>query len=182
MIAGLLGGRRLSTPSWASLRPTSDRLRETLFDVLGDVVSGARIVDGYAGTGAVGLEALSRGAVHVTFIDSDARAARLIAENLRRCGVERGYTILRGPIRRVWRRVRSDVIDLVFLDPPYDVADVDVLLETVAPGVTPGGLIIVEHSRRRSVPEQVGVAERERTVTAGDSALTFYRCRREEPA
>ena len=78
VIAGSLKGRRLEAPRWEGLRPTSDRLRETLFNVLAPVIEGARVIDGYAGTGAVGIEALSRGAAHVTFIEQDMRAVRLI--------------------------------------------------------------------------------------------------------
>ena len=84
VISGEFKGRTLESPAWPGLRPTSDRLRETLFNVLAPVVRGARFLDGYAGTGAVGIEALSRGAAHVTFVEQDARAAALIAANLRR--------------------------------------------------------------------------------------------------
>src|SRR5215510_10168854 len=93
IIAGSLKGRRLKTPTWDGLRPTSDKLRETLFNILGARIEGARVLDGYAGTGAIGIEALSRGATHVTFVEKNRRAAALIEENLRSCGVERGYTI-----------------------------------------------------------------------------------------
>jgi 16S rRNA (guanine966-N2)-methyltransferase len=90
VIAGSLKGRQLKPPTWAGLRPTSDRLRETLFNVLSSRVVGARVLDGYAGTGALGIEALSRGAAHVTFVESDRRAQALVAENLARCGVQTG--------------------------------------------------------------------------------------------
>src|SRR5690348_2883385 len=87
IIAGSLKGRRLKTPTWAGLRPTSDKLRETLFNILAPRVAGARVLDGYAGTGALGIEALSRGAASVTFVERDRRAQGLIEENLARCGV-----------------------------------------------------------------------------------------------
>ena len=87
IIAGELKGRRLKTPKWDGLRPTSDKLRETLFNVLAPRVAGARVLDFYAGTGAIGIEALSRGAAQVTFVDNDARAMKLIEQNLRHCGV-----------------------------------------------------------------------------------------------
>ncbi|HWP99918.1 MAG TPA: RsmD family RNA methyltransferase, partial [Vicinamibacterales bacterium] len=96
VIAGTLKGRRLAPPRWPGLRPTSDRLRETLFNVIGARVAGARVVDAYAGTGALGLEALSRGAAQVVFVERDPRAVRLVRENLARCGVEGGYAIIRG--------------------------------------------------------------------------------------
>src|SRR6185436_19949314 len=95
VIAGTLKGRRLSSPDWPGLRPTSDKLRETLFNVLGPRVAGARVLDGCAGTGAVGIEALSRGAAHVTFVERDRRAAALIESNLQHCGLKEGYAIIR---------------------------------------------------------------------------------------
>ena len=85
IIAGALKGRRLKTPTWEGLRPTSDRLRETLFNVLAGRLPGARVLDGFAGTGALGIEAMSRGAASVTFIEEDRRAQALIAENLSQC-------------------------------------------------------------------------------------------------
>src|ERR671939_659548 len=100
VIAGSLKGRRLKAPAWEGLRPTSDKLRETLFNILAPRVAGARVLDGYAGTGALGIEALSRGATHVTFIEQDRRAAALIADNLSRCGVANGYAIIRAPAKR----------------------------------------------------------------------------------
>ncbi|HEY8535178.1 MAG TPA: RsmD family RNA methyltransferase, partial [Vicinamibacterales bacterium] len=100
IIAGRLKGRRLLTPDWPGLRPTSDRLRETLFNVLRDVIPGARVLDAFAGTGALGIEALSRGAAHVTFADADRRALDLIAANVSRSGVSEGYTIVRADLAR----------------------------------------------------------------------------------
>src|SRR5688572_11776067 len=93
IIAGEYKGRRLLAPTWTGLRPTSDKLRETLFNILAPRIEGARVVDGFAGTGAVGLEALSRGAGGVLFIERDRRAAALVARNLAACGVEGRYTI-----------------------------------------------------------------------------------------
>src|SRR4051812_48831390 len=95
IVAGTLKGRRLEAPSWEGLRPTSDKLRETLFNVLAPRIAGAQVLDGYAGTGAVGIEALSRGAAHVTFVERDPRAVALIEANLRRCGISDRYAIIR---------------------------------------------------------------------------------------
>src|SRR5918996_2883423 len=93
VIAGRLKGRRLKAPAWEGLRPTSDKLRETLFNILAPRIDGARVLDGFAGTGAVGIEALSRGAAHVTFIEADRRAVALIEDNLAACGGGADYTI-----------------------------------------------------------------------------------------
>ncbi|PYR80734.1 MAG: 16S rRNA (guanine(966)-N(2))-methyltransferase RsmD, partial [Acidobacteria bacterium] len=117
VIAGRFKGRRLNAPTWEGLRPTSDKLRETLFNILAPRVEGARVVDGYAGTGAIGIEALSRGAAHVTFIESHRRAAALIEENLRACGVEQGYTIQCADLVAALDAPAS-AFDLILLDPP----------------------------------------------------------------
>ena len=124
VIAGTLKGRVLKTPAWEGLRPTSDRLRETLFNVLAASVAGARVLDAYAGTGAIGIEALSRGAAHVTFVDADRRAQALVAENLARCGIAEGYAIIRATAGRAFETLRRDPsfvpFDIILLDPPYD--------------------------------------------------------------
>lgn len=173
IIAGELKGRRLAGPDWAGLRPTSDRLRETLFNVLAGTVRGARVLDGFAGTGAVGIEALSRGAAHVTFLERDARALALIGENLGRCGVRDGYTVLRGDAERAGAGLGA-VFDLVFLDPPYD-RDPAAVVQRLAGLVAPAGRLIIEHATRSTPAEEAGGLVRTRTVTAGDSALSFYR-------
>ena len=171
IIAGSLKGRRIAGPEWPGLRPTSDRLRESLFNVLGGSVAGARVLDGFAGTGAVGIEALSRGAVHVTFVEQDPRALGLIGENLTRCGVTGGYTILRADMATA--RLPA-VFDLIFLDPPYVMAPGEAV--AAAAGVmAPGGRLVVEHARRSVPAASVGGLALTRTLTAGDSALSFYR-------
>src|ERR671913_1889526 len=118
IIAGSLKGRRLDAPDWEGLRPTSDRLRETLFNVLAPRIEGARFLDAYAGTGAVGIEALSRGAAHVTFIEQDRRAQALIQSNLDRCGVENRYAIIRAGFTGA-AMGSAGSFDVLFLDPPY---------------------------------------------------------------
>ena len=173
IIAGTLKGRRLDAPDWAGLRPTSDRLRETLFNILAPRVEGARLLDGYAGTGAVGIEALSRGAAHVTFVDQDPRAQRLIEANLRRCGVSERYAIIRAGFAAA--AASSGGFDLVFLDPPYGAAELAAALAAAAPAIAPGGLLILEHATRDSAPETTGTLARVRQVVHGDSALSFYR-------
>jgi 16S rRNA (guanine966-N2)-methyltransferase len=179
VIAGTLKGRRLKPPTWDGLRPTSDKLRETLFNVLGSRVVGARVLDGYAGTGAQGIEAISRGAAHVTFVDADRRAGSLIAANLKACGIETGYSMLRSTAARAWSTLLGDPgfapFDLILLDPPYDqpagvaLAGVDALL-------APEGLVVLEHARRTAAPDRAGGLDRVRDLRSGDSALAFYTC------
>ena len=175
VIAGRLKGRRLGAPTWEGLRPTSDRLRETLFNVLGPHVPDARVLDGFAGTGAVGLEAMSRGARSVTFVEHDTRALAPLRENVARCGVENACAIIRGDFLGLTER-RPDIgtFDLVLLDPPYDFHDLGAVLAQAARVVAPGGRIVLEHRRRRESPDEVDGAVRYRVLAAGDSALSFY--------
>lgn len=171
IIAGELKGRRLVTPEWSGLRPTSDKLRETLFNIVSRRVPGAHVLDACAGTGALGIEALSRGAASVTFIEVDPRATALIAENLRRCAVAERCVIIRSAIERARP---SRAFDLILLDPPYDLPDVDRIYARAAEWLEPGGLLIVEHPRRIVPPATIGALTRVRDVRSGDSALALF--------
>ncbi len=173
IIAGQLKGRRLQPPDAPGVRPTSDSLRETLFNVLGPSVDGARVLDAFAGTGAVGLEAISRGAAHATFVERDRRASEDLAANVRHCGVETACAIIRDDFSRA-SSLAPGAFDLVFLDPPYDGVDLEAAVGRAAPLVAPGGRLVLEHSRRRTSPERAGVLARGRVLVAGDSALSFY--------
>jgi 16S rRNA (guanine966-N2)-methyltransferase len=174
VIAGALKGRVLKAPDWAGLRPTSDRLRETLFNVLATQIDGARFLDAYAGTGAVGIEALSRGAAHVTFVEHDRRAQRLIETNLERCRIQNRYAIIRVGFAVAARQL-SEPFDLLFLDPPYGADTLPLAFEIAAPLVKPGALLVIEHARRDDSPESSGSIARVRRLESGDSALSFYR-------
>jgi len=172
IIAGEFKGRRLAAPTWAGLRPTSDKLRETLFNILAPRIEGARVVDGFAGTGALGLEALSRGAAHVHFIDRDRRATALIARNAGVCGAQGRYTIECGDVATVLRRDRDPAFDLILLDPPYDHADLAAVLAAAADRVAVGGWVVLERATRRE-PDVPPTLLRTRDVKSGDSTLTF---------
>ncbi len=120
IIAGRFKGRRLAAPTWEGLRPTSDKLRETLFNVLAPRLAGARVLDLCAGTGAVGLEALSRGAAIVIAVDADARAVALARRNAETCGVTADYTIQTGDVLTALPRLDvAGPFDIIYLDPPY---------------------------------------------------------------
>jgi 16S rRNA (guanine(966)-N(2))-methyltransferase RsmD len=175
VIAGTLKGRRLSTPDWDGLRPTSDKLRETLFNVIAARTGGARVLDGFAGTGAVGIEALSRGAAHVTFVEADPRASRLIQRNLEHCGVVDRYVIIRARFADAAARVAAGAFDLVFLDPPYRADDIAEVLSAAAPLTAPDGLVVLEHARRDVAPAGAASLVKTRDILSGDSALTLYR-------
>lgn len=176
IIAGTLKGRRLAPPTWPGLRPTSDRLRETLFAILGPL-DGLRLLDVCAGTGALGLEALSRGAACVTCIDVDRRACRLIAANAAHCGVsDRCVTICASAPNAV-RFGPGTSFDVVLLDPPYDAPHPGALVAWAASLTAVTGRLVLEHAWRVA-PPAVTQAAAVRTVRAGDSALTFYRVER----
>ena len=137
IIAGSLKGRRLVAPRGATVRPTSDSLRETLFNVIGPSLDGARVLDAFAGTGALGLEALSRGASHVTFVERDPRALAALAENIAKCGVTDACAIIRADFFRL-RRIAGH-FELTLLDPPYDIDDSAAVLDVAAATVAPMG-------------------------------------------
>lgn len=175
IIAGRFKGRTLSGPTWSGLRPTSDMLRETLFNILGPAVRGARVLDAYAGTGALGIEAISRGAAFVAFVEHDRRARALIGENLRRCGVSEGYVMIPAA-SALKRRIGADVLfDVILADPPYDEDDLGTVVGRLGPWLTTGGVLVLEHARRRQVPTAAAGLIRVRAVESGDSALAFYR-------
>ena len=175
LTGGRARGRRLRKPRIDGLRPTSARLREALFDVLGSRIHGASFLDVFAGTGAIGLEALSRGASRAVFIESDRRAARVIAANLALAGVADSARIVEGDAVGALRDLRrsGERFDIVFLDPPY-AAD---LLERATPAaaglVRSRGVLVVEHaSRRRLDTTALQGLRRGRRYVHGDSVLS----------
>jgi 16S rRNA (guanine966-N2)-methyltransferase len=183
VIAGKFRSRPLKSLAGHSLRPTSDRLRETLFNVLADRVPASRFVDAFAGTGAVGIEALSRGAREVIFIENHLPAVALIHQNLRSLGIPSGAKVfsldaLRG-LRRIAanRSAASSFVDIVFLDPPYaaeqDYRRVLGYLGTASLLGT-GSLAVAEHRSAVQLPESFGNLSRVRVLRQGDATLSFY--------
>ena len=175
IVAGTLKGRRLQGPATDDVRPTSDRLRETLFNVLGPSVQGSRVLDGFAGTGAVGLEAISRGAVHVTFYESDPRAWKVAEANILHCGAGAACRMIHANF--LTSKGRADC-DLVFLDPPYDDDDLTGVLRVARTHAAPGGVVVLEHRRSRETPLTADGMVRTRVLKSGDSGLSFYEVRR----
>ncbi len=170
VIAGEFRSRRLKSIPGATTRPTPDRLRETLFDILAARIEGVIFLDAYAGTGAVGIEALSRGARHAFFLERGREALEVIRENLASLDLAPRATVVTGPVLLTLPHYAADI---VFLDPPYDkdreyTAALDALSETAPP------LVIVQHSIRQILPEEHGRLRRTRTVRQGDNALSFY--------
>ena len=173
IIAGRFKGRRLAAPTWDGLRPTSDKLRETLFNVLAPRVTGARVLDLCAGTGAVGLEALSRGAAAVTAIENDARAVALARRNAEACGVTADYTIQTGDVLTALPRLATaGPFDIIYLDPPYAFARTREVLEVAARLLHSEGLLVLERATRVE-PEVPDPLVRVRDIRSGDSSLTL---------
>ena len=184
VIAGTFRSRPLKSLKGMALRPTSDRLRETLFNVLGERVVGSRFIDAFAGTGAVGIEAISRGAKGVLFLENHAPAAALIRKNLELLGVHSGVRVLPMDVLRGLEQLAAEYsstnmsFDIVFLDPPYAAAqDYQRVLHFLgsAAFLTVGSLVIAEHRRTFEVPELIGNLERVRVLRQGDASLSFYR-------
>ena len=170
VIGGEFRSRRLKTLPGRALRPTPDRLRESLFSVLAPRINGCVFLDAYAGCGAVGIEALSRGASRAVFIEMHRPAARLIEENLRSLGAESRALILCGPVLKHLRRLAADI---VFLDPPYDrEGEYGQALRLLAE--RPPSLAIAQHSTRHSLEEAYGPLRRVRVLKQGDNVLSFY--------
>ena len=184
VIAGIYRSRILKSLKGLALRPTSDRLRETLFNVLGPDVAGSRFIDLFAGTGAIGIEALSRGASQVVLVENHAPAATLIRRNLESLGIQKRAMVLatdaiRGLEKLASReKSKASAFDYVFLDPPYDAAkDYARVLESLGSGnlLAPGGVVIAEHRRSFELPDEAGALQRYRILKQGDAALSFYR-------
>lgn len=180
VIAGKYRSRTLRSLKGQLLRPTSDRLRETLFNILAPTLSGATFVDLYAGTGAVGIEALSRGAKHVIFVEQHAPAVSLIRRNLESLGLSVGAEVLAMDVARALERLEDRHVhaQFIFLDPPYAAdAEYESTLEILGESsiVAPEARVVVEHLRKRQMPERAGELELIRVVEQGDAALSFYR-------
>jgi 16S rRNA (guanine(966)-N(2))-methyltransferase RsmD len=184
VIAGKYRGRPLRSLAGADIRPTSDRLRETLFNVLTagnpQALEGSVWLDLFAGTGAVGIEALSRGAKHVYFVETSPAAAKLIERNLQSLGIAEGYGILRDDLSgMLWRLQRDHVVaDLVFLDPPYRMRQAyEETLMALADSslVWAMSLVVAEHEKRFDPGEEFSSLRRTRKLIQGNTALSFYR-------
>jgi 16S rRNA (guanine(966)-N(2))-methyltransferase RsmD len=182
VIAGTFRSRQLSAPRGMQTRPTSDRLRETLFNILAPRLNGCRFVDLYAGTGAVGIEALSRGASHVWFAENAEAALASLRQNLSALKIGRGFTLEDRGVGAMLQRLGklAEPVDLVFLDPPYEAEDeYDGTLNFL--GSVRGrallashALVIAEHSSKGKLAMRYGALEHTRLVKQGDAALSFF--------
>jgi 16S rRNA (guanine966-N2)-methyltransferase len=170
VIAGEYRSRRLKSVPGLTVRPTPDRLREALFNVLTPRLQGVVFIDAYAGSGAVGIEALSRGARHVVLIERNPVAVNVIRENLASLGIVSEATVVRGNALTTLTKYDADI---VFIDPPYaQVRDYAASLEILQQMRSP--LVIAQHESRLILPEHSGTLEKTRVLKQGDNSLSFY--------
>jgi 16S rRNA (guanine(966)-N(2))-methyltransferase RsmD len=182
VIAGKYRGRNLKSPPSLEVRPTSDRLRETLFNVIAPRIRTARFLDLCAGSGAIGIEALSRDAIHATFVDRSRRMTALIKSNLALCRItEDDSEVVQSEASEFLRRAtkkQAPPWDIVYFDPPY-ADDYLPVLERIGSNpeklLADDGLVIVEHDKRKLLPDQIGRLQQDRVLKQGDSALSFYK-------
>lgn len=184
IISGSYGSRVLKAPPGLDTRPTTDRLRETLFNVLAPRIQGAAFLDLYAGSGAVGIEALSRGAAHVTFVERAPAALKVLRGNLEQLGIGDGFRVHPKSVSAFLKAASKaapnpESYSLLFLDPPYDAAQEYAaalgLLGNPAMGILAiGAIVIAEHRRKQPLEEGYGILQRTRLLEQGDAALSFY--------
>ncbi len=182
IIAGKFKGRRLTNPKNMTVRPTTDRVKESVFSILHEKVINARFLDLCAGSGNIGIEALSRGAKQVTFLEQNLKCIRLIEQNLQACGLEISdpqVQLIRADVTKGIKKlnVRSETFDLVYFDPPYNaelynkclshISDTRILEST--------GTLLVEHRKRTVLPLNFGLLTCDREKQYGDICLSFYR-------
>lgn len=180
VIAGKYRSRRLAAPEGMQTRPTSDRLRETLFNVVAPAVPDSVWLDLFAGSGAVGIEALSRGARTVYFVEAAPRAARTIRDNLAALGIEEGFEVVERDAATALRMLDSQAVacDFCFLDPPYrKMGDYEQVLGFLSQSrmIRPESLVIAEHDKHFDPGEAFGSLRRQRVLRQGDAVLSFYR-------
>jgi len=179
IIAGAAKGRVLKSLRGRALRPTADRVRESVFGMLGDRVVGARLLDLYAGAGTIGLEALSRGAIEATFVESHRPAGRIIEENARACGFADRAQVIIVPVARALVILRRQAVrfDLIFADPPYDRGEVGTVVVRIGqrPDIlSEGGLFLVQRSRREEPGLCAGGMDKVRSLRYGETIVDVY--------
>jgi 16S rRNA (guanine(966)-N(2))-methyltransferase RsmD len=184
IIAGSYRSLALQAPQGLATRPTSDRLRETLFNVLTPQIEGVAFLDLYAGSGAVGLEALSRGAAQADFVERAPAALKILRGNLEKLGISAGFRIHSAAVGAFLRRASASAskpvrYDVVFLDPPYDAAEeyertLGLLGGSAAGLLADGAMVIAEQRRKERLEARYGALERTRLLEQGDAALSFY--------
>jgi len=185
IIRGTLKGRRLATPKGFQTRPTSDRIKESLFDILGGKVEGKLVLDLYAGTGSLGIEALSRGAKKIVFVEKGRQALQLLTKNLSRCGLSGGAEILPKDVLRAIGILhqRGERFDLIFIDPPYERGLIQKTLTKLESQriYHEDSILIIQHDRRETLPEGLGELNLIRQRKIGDTLISFLSPHKKPP-
>lgn len=173
LISGEFGGRLLDAPPGRRMHPMGERIRNALFNSIGGEINGARVLDAFSGTGAVGLEALSRGAEHVTFIERDKLLQKILAGNIERLGVDKRTTLIRTSVNNWLASSEPELFDVILADPPYhdtQFSTIQKLLDLLRPGA----LMVLSHPGKGEVPTKTGVVVVD-SRSYGNADLTFYR-------
>lgn len=179
VVAGTQKGRRLKEPT-SGLRPTSGRVKEALFSMIAERLPNANVLDLYAGTGALGLEAMSRGARKVVFVENQPASVQVLRENITRCQFTACSSINLQDVQVYLNtrplRQNANPFDLVFADPPYEVSDLEPLLNQLdsSEKVATNGLVVIEHFKKASLPLETGRLRQTRQSRYGNTILTFY--------
>ncbi len=178
VIAGRYRGRRLFALPGDAIRPTINRLKETYFNIVREEIEGARFLDICAGSGSMGIEALSRGAAEVVFVEQSRQALKVLQRNLERCGIDSGYRIVAGDLFHELPRLNAvgERFDLIFFDPPYfrDLYRRTLTLIGKSRLLAPDGILAADHFKKTEIPDTAGRLTRSRMVRQGDSVLSFY--------
>jgi 16S rRNA (guanine966-N2)-methyltransferase len=173
LISGELGGRKIEAPDTGKTHPMSERIRNALFNSITHEIAGSKVLDAFAGTGAVGLEALSRGAHDVTFIERDRTAQQILAKNITTLKVEDRVAIFRMSVDAWLKSEAEGLFDLIFVDPPYDDTQFSTV-EKLFGLLKPNGLMVLSHPGRGEIPTKTGVVVVDNR-SYGNAYLTFYR-------
>lgn len=174
VVTGLARGMRLKTLEGLQTRPTSDRVKEALFNILQFEIEGRRVLDLFAGSGQLGIEALSRGAAYAVFLDKNPQAVQIIKDNLHHTGLSANTQVLCQDSLSFLDRT-NDEFDVVMIDPPYAAGMYEAALQKVAPCVRQGGVVTCECDVREQLPETAGTLSLERTYRYGKTAVWLYR-------
>lgn len=173
VIAGTFGGRKIETPEGKRTHPMAERVRNALFNSIGAEVEGARVLDAFAGSGAVGIEALSRGASHVTFVERDRVAQQVIAENIALLGIEEQAKLVKASVAAWASTYDGELFDLIFVDPPYHDPQFSTAMQ-ISGLLKPGALMVLSRPGRSESPTKPGVVVVDNR-SYGDAALTYFR-------
>lgn len=178
IIAGTLKGRRLNAPSGLGLRPTSDKVKEALFNIISNQIGGAAFLDLYAGTGSVGMDALSRGAQDVVFVENNKKHLQFLKKNVSSCTFEGRAEIFAVAASDFLKKVKRStrLFDIIFIDPPYESSEVEKILPMLHEGdmITDQGMVIIEHFHKKTLPEKSGNLFLLKKYKYGETILSFY--------